>query len=200
MTLPRPAIASAVLCALSLFPSHATAQRRDERPARTVRISVQRYDRPPSREITMSVGALRSDDDDMTLPMAALRTDWRLRRWLRSELGASYAIGNFEGQTGGLVSTASRNLQLVTATIGVRAELPTQVLRPYVGIATGLAYRHVEAGPKYVRTTTAFPAGIRVMLGDRVSLRGEARFRFDQLRGGGQNVLVEQTGGLSVVF
>ena len=44
----------------------------------------------------MSVGALRSQDDDVSLPMASLRTAWRLRRWLRSELGVSYAIGSID--------------------------------------------------------------------------------------------------------
>ncbi|MCC7055308.1 MAG: hypothetical protein IT355_18695 [Gemmatimonadaceae bacterium] len=204
MKLPRPTLALATMAALSILPTLAGAQRRDdrreERPARSLRISLERYDRRPDREISMSVGALRSDDDDLQLPMAALRTDWRVRRWLRSELGVSYAIGNTEAQAGGLVSAAARSLQLGTATVGLRAEWPMQVVRPYVGIATGVAFRREEGAADYVRTTTAFPAGLRLVLGDRVSLRGEARFRFDQRRTGGQNVLVEQTGGLSVAF
>ena len=205
MPLPRPTLAIAMVATLSLLPALASAQRRDDRrdarQGRSIRISVERgADRRPDREITMSVGALRSDADDLTLPMAALRTDWRLRRWLRSELGVSYAIGTIDGQVGGLVSSPSRALQLGSATVGLRAELPNQFVRPYVGVATGLASRHEEDGAKYVRTTTAFPAGVRILLGDRISLRAEARWRFDQLRGGGQNVLVEQTGGLSVVF
>lgn len=204
MPVSRPALALAALVALGLLPNSATAQRRDDRrddrQVRSFRISVDRGERRPDREITMSVGALRSDDDDLTLPMAALRTDWRLRRWLRSELGVSYGVGTIDAQAGGFVDGASRSLQLGTATVGVRAELPTDFIRPYVGIATGLAYRAEEDSPKYVRTTTAFPVGVRFLLGDRVSLRAEARWRFDQRRTGGQNVMLEQTGGLSVVF
>jgi hypothetical protein len=46
----------------------------------------------------------------------------------------------------------------------------------------------------------AFPTGVRFTLSDRVSLRAEARWRFDQRRSGGEAVRVERTGGLSVVF
>lgn len=206
MPLPRPTLALAALAALVLVPSLAESQStrdrdREDRRVRTVRLSFERRDRVPDREITMSVGALRSDDDDETLPMAALRTDWRLRRWLRSEVGVSYAIGSTERlELGGVISPESRSLQLATATVGLRAELPAQYIRPYVGVAAGLLLRAEEDGAQYVRTTMAFPTGIRISLSERVSLRGEARWRFDQRRVGGQAVRVEQTGGLSVVF
>jgi len=173
---------------------------RDARTIRSVRISVERRERLPDRELTMSAGALRSQDDDVNLPMASLRTDWRLRRWLRSELGASYAIGSIDRLENGIILPDSRTLQLTTGTVGLRAELPARVFRPYVGIAAGLVFRSEEDGDQYVRTTTAFPAGVRILLSDRVSLRGEARFRFDQRRSGSESVRVEQTGGLSVAF
>ena len=84
--------------------------------------------------------------------------------------------------------------------LGLRAELPARYIRPYVGVAAGLLFRAEEDGAQYVRTTMAFPTGVRISLSERVSLRGEARWRFDQRRVGGQAVRVEQTGGLSVVF
>ena len=183
--------------------SHAQSTRdrgRDDRRERTIRFSVERRDRVPDREITMSVGAYRSQDDDKILPMASLRTDWRLRRWLRSELGASYAIGSIKTPGGGLVAPPDQTLHVASATVGIRAELPTQFVRPFLGVAAGLAYRNEENGTSYVRTTMAFPAGLRFVLSDRVSLRAEARFQFDQRRAGGEAVGVEQTGGLSVVF
>jgi hypothetical protein len=155
----------------------------------------------PDREITMSVGALRSEDDDEQLPMAALRTDWRLRRWLRSEVGVSYAVGSTsrpEGST--VVAPDSKSLMIGSATVGLRAELPARFVRPYIGVAGGLTYRDEEDGSRYVRTMMAFPTGVRFALSDRVSLRAEARWRFDQRRTGGEAVRVEQTGGLSVVF
>ena len=223
MHLPRPALLFAALCALTLAPSLGHAQSsstrererererarerererdrdRDTHSIRAVRISVERRDRMPDREITMSVGALRSQDDGVHLPMAALRTDWRLRRWLRSEVGVSYAIGSIDRLENGTVPTDSRTLQLATGTVGLRAEVPWQVVKPYVGVAAGLVFRNEEGGDEYVRTTMAFPAGVRIVLSDRVSLRGEARFRFDQRRSGSEGVRVEQTGGLSVTF
>ena len=216
MTVPRPRLFLAALFALALTPALSEAQYdtrdrdrererqrerdRDARTVRSVRISVERRSPTPDREITMSVGALRSDDDSENLPMAAIRTDWRLRRWLRSEVGVSYAIGSTERLENGVIPADERTLQLGTATVGLRAELPARYLRPYVGIAAGLAVRAEEDGAKYVRTTMAFPAGVRVVLSDRVSVRAEARFRFDQRRGGGEAYRVEQTGGLSVAF
>lgn len=201
MPLPRQTLSLAALAALVLVPSLAHAQRRDPRPARTIRFSVERRDRAPDREITMSVGALRSDDDDENLPMAALRTDWRLRRWLRSEFGVSYAVGSTERPEGrAAISPDSKSLMIGSATVGLRAELPNRYLRPYIGVAGGLVYRDEEDGARYIRTTMAFPTGVRVSLSDRVSLRAEARWRFDQRRSGGETVRVEQTGGLSVAF
>jgi hypothetical protein len=203
MSLPRQTIPLAALAALLVLPSLAHAQRRerDPRPPRTIRFSFERRDRAPEREITMSVGALRSDDDDENLPMAALRTDWRLRRWLRSEFGVSYAVGSTERPEGSaVISQDSKSLMIGSATVGLRAELPNRFIRPYVGVAGGLVYRDEEDGARYVRTMMAFPTGVRFSLSDRVSLRAEARWRFDQRRLGGETVRVEQTGGLSVVF
>lgn len=205
MPMPRqkllPAAFALSMCLPLLSSAQSTRDRgRDDRRARTIRFSVERRDRVPNREVTMSVGAYRSQDDDTNLPMASLRTDWRLRRWLRSELGASYAIGSIDTPGGGLVAAPPQTLQIASATIGIRAELPTQFIRPFLGVAAGLAYRNEENGTSFVRTTMAFPAGLRFVLSDRVSLRAEARFRFDQRRTGGEAVGVEQTGGLSVVF
>ncbi len=205
MPVPRqkllPAAFALLMCLPLLSSAQSTRDRgRDDRRARTIRFSVERRDRGPDHEVTMSVGAYRSQDDDTNLPMASLRTDWRLRRWLRSELGASYAIGSIDTPGGGLIAAPPQTLQIASATIGIRAELPTQFIRPFLGVAAGLAYRNEENGTSYVRTTMAFPAGLRFVLSDRVSLRAEARFRFDQRRTGGEAVGVEQTGGLSVVF
>ena len=208
MPVARPIIAFAALCALFVAPSLASAQTRRDRDRdrdddrgriRGVRLSFER-ERAPYREVTMSVGALDSDDDNENFPMAALRADWRLRRWLRSELGVSYATGSIDRLENGTRPSESATLQLATATVGLRAELPTPWVRPYVGAAAGLVLRHEEEGAQYVRTTAAFPAGLRFVLSDRVSLRGEARFRFDQRRRGGETVRIEQTGGLSVAF
>jgi hypothetical protein len=193
------------LGALFLLPGLVEAQSRrdrgsDDNRVRTIRLSYERRDRLPDREVQMSVGALRSEDDDKQLPMAAMRIDWRLRRWLRSEVGLSYAIGTFNPAGTGASPAPSRALQLGSATVGLRAELPAPFVRPYVGVAVGLAYRNEENGDPFTRTMMAFPAGVRVPLSNRVALRAEARFRFDQRRNGGEAIGVEQTGGLSVAF
>lgn len=205
MTQPRLRFTLAALGALLLCPALSGAQStrdrdRDRRQVRTIRLSYERRDRVPDREVQMSVGALRSEDDDEQLPMASLRVDWRLRRWLRSEVGVSYAIGTYNPAGTGTIPAPSRALQLGSATVGLRAELPTPFVRPYIGIAVGLAHRSEEDGDPYTRTMMAFPAGVRVPLSNRVSLRAEARFRFDQRRAGGEAIGIEQTGGLSVVF
>lgn len=205
MPLFRPKLVLAAIAAssaLALAPTLADAQSRRERARERVRDIHIRIgqERSSGREVTMSVGALRSDVDDEHFPMAALRAEWRLRNWLRSELGVSYATGSIDRLEDGTVPPEDRTLQLATATVGLRAELPTPWVRPYVGAAAGLVYRHEEEGRDYARTTMAFPAGLRFILSDRVSLRGEARFRFDQRRGGGEVVRIEQTGGLSVAF
>ncbi|MEO7963374.1 MAG: hypothetical protein ABIT38_05625 [Gemmatimonadaceae bacterium] len=202
MFVTRLPLALAALCALALAPNSAEAQWRRERDRDNDRERYRHvdHDRVPDREITMSVGALHSDDDHKSFPMAALRIDWRVRHWLTSELGVSYSIGTIDRLENGSTPSEERTLQLGTATIGLRAELPTPWVRPYVGVAGGIVQRHEEEGAQYVRTTMAFPAGLRLVLSDRVSLRGEARFRFDQRRRADQGVRIEQTGGLSVAF
>jgi hypothetical protein len=198
MRMPRPGLALLALCALPMLTT--VAQGQDRSRGRTIRISYDRRDRVPDREISMSVGAFNSRDDDKNLPMASLRTDWRLRRWLRSEAGIAYAIGSIDVPGSGSSAATSRTLQFGTATLGLRAELPTDFIRPYVGIAAGLTRRDEEGGDPYIRTTMAFPAGLRLLLSNRVSLRAEVRARFDQRRTGGEAPGIEQTGGLSVVF
>jgi hypothetical protein len=207
LPLPRLPLSLATLCALAVVPTLAQAQNTRGRDTRTMRFTYERRDRVPDREITMSVGALRSQDDDENLPMAALRTDWRLKRWLRSEVGVSYAVGSTERREGipalpppSSIAPESKSLMIGSATVGLRAELPARYTRPYIGVAGGLTYRDEEDGSRYVRTMMAFPTGVRFTLSDRVSLRAEARWRFDQRRSGGEAVRVERTGGLSVVF
>ncbi len=212
MSIARPSFVRAALLVLVAVPSLASAQWRRDRDrdrdrdrgrdrdrVRAVRISIER-ERVPDRSVTMMVGALASDDDGRNFPMASLRADWRLRRWLSTELGVSYAIGDIDRPAGAQPGSGDVTTQVGSATLGLRAELPTAWLRPYVGAAAGLAGRHEDGGDRYIRPTMAFPGGVRLLIGDRVSLRGEARFRFDQRQRGGQAVYVEQVGGLSVAF
>jgi opacity protein-like surface antigen len=152
----------------------------------------------PSREATLAVGVLDYDfAPDVTFPMAALRFDWRLTRFLRSELSFAYALAQVERASG----QGNLNVSLGAATVGLRAELPTPFVRPYVGAAMGLFGRTDNGGgDRLVRPTHAFPAGVRIALSDRVAVRGEARWRFDQHKNGATAVDVEKTAGLSFAF
>lgn len=175
--------------------------------ARRDRVQVRVYrararDHAPSRNLTLAVGVLtydfagRSDDN---FPMAALRADWRLARFLRSEIDATYALGDVADAT---AEDGERSTGLATATVGVQAELPFRYLRPYAGVAVGLFGRFDgdEAGSdgeRSVRPTTAFPLGLRLAVSPRLAVRAELRFRFDQHDNNTTALDREQTVGLS---
>lgn len=138
----------------------------------------------------------RSDDN---FPMAALRADWRLTRFLRSEVDATYALGDVADAT---APDGERSTSLATATAGVQAELPFRYLRPYAGVAVGLFGRfdgdeEGTEGGRSVRPTTAFPVGLRLAVSPRLAVRAELRFRFDQHDDDTTAPNREQTVGLS---
>lgn len=165
----------------------------------------------PRRQLSLQVGALRYDANGReTIPAAALRGDFRLTRLLRSELGASYGFGDLPRVTPATVpglapspALASSRVRAhaLSATLGVLGELPTPVVRPYAGVAAGLFGRFDErGGERFVRPTLAVPVGVRAYVSPRLALRGEARFRFDQLPGGPSATNTEFTAGLSVGY
>ena len=163
----------------------------------------------PPRQLSLQVGALRYDETGRaTIPAAALRADFGLTRLVRSELGASYGFGDLPrvppaavpGTVPSLVPSLVR-AHALAATVGVLGELPTPVVRPYAGVAAGLFGRFDErGGARFVRPTIAFPVGVRAYVSPRLALRGEARFRFDQLPRGGSATNTEFTAGLSVGY
>jgi hypothetical protein len=176
-------------------------------PAQRAHVVVQRRgELVPSRTLTLSVGALRYEPDgDDNHPMAALRADWRLRRWLYSEFGVSYALASLEVAGPDDPPEDDVNSSLATATVGLRAELPWPYVRPYVGAAAGLFARFdgetdTRESDSFVRPTVAFPLGVRIPFSPQLALRAEARFRFDEHRDGRSVPNVEQTVGLSFRF
>lgn len=151
------------------------------------------------REVTLGVGVLQYDlGARETIPVASLRGDWRLSPLWRGELGLAYGFGDLPRAPGaagvGLVST-----HVLTPTLGLLAELPTPYLRPYAGAAAGV-FARFDADDDFVRPTLAFPVGLRAVLSPRVSLRAEARFRFDEQQVGGAAPNRELTAGLSVGY
>ncbi len=226
----RLALVLASLAALSFTPANADAQHRDrdrdrerdrdrrERERDRVRRERDRDERVqirvyrdryrasvPSRNLTLAVGVLHyglagaSDDD---FPMAALRGDWRLTRFLRSEVDATYALGDVDDPA---AADGERSTSLATATVGVQGELPFRYLRPYAGVAVGLFGRFDgdedgSDGESSVRPTTAFPVGLRLVISQRLAVRAEVRFRFDQRDDNSTASNREQTVGLSFGF
>jgi len=173
--MPRLILAASALLLLPLLPEQADAQRRETR----VRVTTRTIDRFPDRDLTLAVGVLDYDrGDDELAPMAALRAEWGLRRWVRSELSLSYALGDVPRPD--LVDDETSSSHLVGASLGIKAELPAQYVRPYVGLAAGLFGRFdSDDGEEFVRPSLAVPAGIRIRAGS-ASLRLEARWRFDE--------------------
>ena len=175
--------------------------------ARHDRVQVRVYrararDQVPTRNLTLAVGVLTYDfagQSDDNFPMAALRADWRLTRFLRSEIDATYALGDVADAT---AEDGERSTSLATATAGVQAELPFRFLRPYAGVAVGLFGRfdgdeNGSDGERSVRPTTAFPLGVRLAVSPRLAVRAELRFRFDQHDNNTTALNREQTVGLS---
>lgn len=206
------ALAAATLAAT---PDLAEAQRvvvrrgqQPRQPARSVvvRRDQDRWGRGPARALTLSVGALRyRDATDDNHPMAALRAEWRLRSWLRSELGMSYALASLDVTPEGAATAEEIDAHLLAATVGLNAELPIPIVRPYVGAAVGLGARfdgdgETYEGDSFVRPLVAFPVGVRIAVSPRLGLRAEARFRFDEQPDGRSMTNVEQTVGVSFGF
>ncbi len=152
------------------------------------------------RQVTLGVGVLQYDlGGRETIPLAALRGDWRLSRLWRGELGVSYGFGDLP-RVPGDPGTGLVNAHVLAPTLGLLAELPTPYLRPYAGAAAGVFARFDEGADDFVRPTIAFPVGLRAALSPRVALRAEARFRFDQQPAGPSAPNRELTAGLSVGY
>jgi hypothetical protein len=157
------------------------------------------------RQVTLGVGLLQYDlGGRESIPMASLRADWRLSRLFRGELGLAYAFGDLPPTPGVTPAPTPGADGLVRAhvlapTVGLLAELPTPFVRPYAGAAAGVVARF-DNGDDFARPTVAFPVGLRAALSERVGIRAEARFRFDQTPGGASAPNRELTAGLSVAY
>ena len=188
-------LAVPALVALVLAPGVADAQR-----SRYSHRNARCCDGMPSRQLSMIVGIFDYDVLDKSVPMAALRAEWRLSRHVRSELGISYALAEMDRVTDEGTEDVYSNL--MAATVGLQAEMPLPGIRPYIGIAAGFFGRvdDEEDGARFFRPTHQIPVGIRVPLTSRIGLRGEARYRLDQHESGFTAENVEKTFGLSVAF
>src|SRR5688500_1877727 len=147
-------------------------------------------------------GLMYDREGDGTFAMGAVRVDWQLSRFIRAEVGGSYAR---PGTTG--VRTIGQNVvepfeshsNLMTAKVGVQAHLPTRVASPYVGLATGVFGRFdAEGGDRFFRPTQEVMAGVRVPVRGGIGLRAELRYRLDQHQDGGTASDMEHTLGVTI--
>jgi hypothetical protein len=186
-----------LVVSLAILPALAEAQYRRVPQRRSS------YDRVSDRQMSLVVGALDTDfAGDDHFPMAALRADWGINRFLRLEVSGSYALGDIQRTNPPATGDPNTSTSLGAVTLGLLAEWPLRFGRPYVGVAAGLFGRFDaedkdQGGQRFVRPTNAVPVGLRLPLSDRLSLRGEARFRFDQFKSGASATNVEETIGLS---
>ena len=163
-------------------------------------VAGQRVDGRPTSSVALVFGGFSYDHGgDRTYPMAGLRLERRLSRHLITEVAVSAArvevdiVDNTQPEP-----TVERGTSGIgAAMVGVQAELPVRGIRPYVGIAAGLFGRFdSEGGDRFLRTTTAFPVGVRIALTDRLDYRAEVRARFDEHQSGGSAADAEITLGL----
>jgi hypothetical protein len=140
------------------------------------------------RAFTVHAGGFSYDlADGHRAPMLGARMDWALSPIIVAEAGAS--VARIEAthinpaQVGTPLAGASHR-DLATLSVGVQAQAPLPFVQPYVGVSTGLISQMDGPDGDYViRPTQAFPIGVRVPLSQHVGLRGEVRYRFDELEG-----------------
>ena len=191
---------SAALAVLVLAPI-AVSHAQQRRPVyRTTSRSV--YE--PRRQLSLSVGAFKYDSaGDDRFPMAALRVDWKVASWVRTEVGVTYALGDLNRST----ATGERvETNLLSASLGVQGELPVHdYVRPYVGAAAGLFGRFDDDDAptpraRYWRPMLGVPVGVRFRLPNGVGVRAEMRLRYDEQRSGASSRDFEHTVGVSFGF
>ncbi|HEV3051227.1 MAG TPA: outer membrane beta-barrel protein [Longimicrobium sp.] len=141
--------------------------------------------------------------DDGTFAMGAVRVDWPLSRYVRAEVGGSYArpaYTAFRPVSQNVTEAYDEHANVLTATVGVQAQLPTRIASPYVGLATGLFGRFDPEGrgDRFVRPTQEVMAGVRVPVSRGIGLRGELRLRLDQHQNGGTASDMEHTLGVTI--
>lgn len=159
-----------------------------------------------TRAATLRVGGLMYDrGGDQTTLMLGLGSEWGLSRHLIAEVEGTWTaptttvVVQVSPSDLGFRETVSH---LVTGTAGLQVQALVGRVRPYVGIAKGVFVRYdaKDGGDRFVSHTTAFPAGVRLDLTNRVMLRGELRARFDVHQDGGSGTNLEQTAGFSIRF
>jgi hypothetical protein len=150
----------------------------------------------PKRALTLQAGGFSYDQIDADRsPMLGLQMNWALSPLVVSEVGVTGSQVSLPGVLG------TDNRRVGTLTVGVQAQAPLPYVQPYVGVSTGVVREFDRVADGHtVRSTHAFPVGVRVPLSQHVGLRGEVRYRFDDLDGGRNVPNTERTLGVTVRF
>ncbi|HYR11996.1 MAG TPA: outer membrane beta-barrel protein [Longimicrobium sp.] len=146
-------------------------------------------------------GFLYGIESGGVFPMGAIRVDWPVTRFLRAEVGGSFArpgavihLDQYETPT-----AVNAHTQLFTATAGLQLELPARRVRPYAGVAAGVfARRDPSPGERFAAATREVMGGVRVPLNETVGVRGEVRLRLDGHQARGTSSNLEQTLGVTI--
>ena len=143
------------------------------------------------RSVSIMAGAFYHDYyGDEAAPMAALRFNWEVRRWLVTEFGTFYARPETDNDD---------DVSMTGADVSIQAQLPHPLLQPYLGLGTGI---HItleqEPGDRYAESSTQAMGGLRLSLGRGIGLRGEIRYRIDDQQSSTNAAdNIELTAGLS---
>lgn len=154
--------------------------------------------------VTPTFGVLDWDFANENFPMAAVRFDRPISKWVRFEAETSLArveVQELDGffDPNGEVEKGS----LAALTIGFQLRYRTEHVEPYAGLAFGLFGRRDddEEGVRSNQSTYSFPAGLRVFLNDKIGLRAEVRLRRDKaVFAADRETNWEQTLGVSYTF
>ena len=121
--------------------------------------------------------------DDQGFPIIAVRADRPMSKWVRFEVGTSYARPEIQTNAQQMFDPTlpAEHTNLFTVTVGLQLRLTVGPLEPYGGVSAGFFGRYDgdSAGRRFGRSTFAFPFGIRLWATDHIGVRGEYRFDED---------------------
>jgi hypothetical protein len=153
----------------------------NDRPARAA--SGKTLERSPQNSLTFLGGAFAFASGNGWVPYGSMRLGRELSRYVNAEVGVGYArtttrfyslvpvIQSFEART-----------PFAAVDAAIQAQLPIGAFVPYVGGSVG--WFKVRADPLFGGgengPSTGAMGGLKVLLSQRMGIRGELRYRADQ--------------------
>lgn len=155
--------------------------------------------------IALFAGTFHYNRGDGLTPYVSLRTGHQLTRYLEGEVGLGYSrVATRLYSFTPTIQTYKAHAGLVVADIALNASLPLGRFAPYVGISAGVFRRGESRGwalTSVKGTSLGGAAGMKVLLSERIGIRGELRLRGDRHEGSTNwSPDAEQVGGLFYRF